>query len=95
MWCVCVAHTVRMRSVYLADFIDLPTCWTIKFMRFQAVKGLPLHILHCVRLQLHPCLFHGFLQASLSPTSDQRVIGCPPPPSVGSTGASSNQGTKE
>ena len=62
-------------------------------------KVLLLHIPHCVPLLFHPCLFHGFLWSSLSPTPDRMVIGCLPPsslpPSVANTPASGNQGTKE
>ena len=55
------------RCVYWGEFVDLPTYSTVKCMCFQAVKGI-------TSLQFHPCLFHGFLQASLSPTSGQMVI---------------------
>ena len=81
------------------DFVDVPTPSTVKYMCFQTVEGNAIALLHCVPLQCYSCLFHGFLRASLSPTPDEMVIGCLPPsssrPSVGSTCASSNRGTKE
>ena len=38
--CVRGAHSVRAQCVYWDDFVDLPTCSTIKCMYFQAVKGI-------------------------------------------------------
>ena len=85
--------------VYWAAFVDLPTYSTGSRMCFQAVKGITIAHTALCPLQFHPCLFHGFLQAALSPTFDEMVIGCLPPsslpPSVGITRASGNQGTKE
>ena len=69
---------MHTRCVYWGDFLDLPTYLTAKCMCFQAVKGITIALLHCVPLQFHPCLFLGFLRASLSPTSNQMVIGCLP-----------------
>ena len=83
-----VLYAVRARCVHWGDFVDLPTYSAVKCMCFQAVEGIALDILHCVLLQFHPCLFHGFLPASLSRTPDQMVIGClppsSPPPTLGS-----------
>ena len=66
---------------------------------FPSCKGYYHCTWHGVLLPFHPCLFHGFLRASPSPTSDKIVIGClppsAPPSSMGSTRAWSNQGTKE
>ena len=36
------AHAVHAWCVYWGDFVDLPTCSTVKCMRFQALKGFPI-----------------------------------------------------
>ena len=38
-WCVRGAHAVRARCVNWGDFVDPPTCSTVKSMYFEAVKG--------------------------------------------------------
>ena len=74
------AHVLRAQCVYWVYFVDLPTSSAVKCMCFQAVKGIaiaPTALCHLSPVsQFHPCLFHGFLRAPLSPTSDQMVIGC-------------------
>ena len=59
---------------------------------YRAVHVFPnckKDILHCGPLQYQPYPFHGFLRASLSPTSNQMVVQClprsSPHMSVGST----------
>ena len=93
MLCTRRAHTVCARCMY-------------QFQRPTHLFDNQVHVFpsckrdcQCLLIVYRPCVFHGFLRASLSPSPDQMVIGClplsSPPPSVGSTRASRNQGTKE
>ena len=42
-------RAVHTRCVYWGDFVDLPTCLTVKCMCFQAVKGVT--IAHAAQVQ--------------------------------------------
>ena len=84
-----VLYVVRAWCVYWGDFVHLPTCSTVKCICFQAVKGVAIAHTALCPLTISPLsLSMAFLRASLSPTSNQMVIGClppsSPPPNVGS-----------
>ena len=68
-----------MPCVYWGDFVDLPTCSTVKCVRFQAVKGTMAHNAFCP-LVVAP-MYLSWLLAGITVTytpsnGDQMVIGC-------------------